>query len=99
MATTEKKFKKVRLHKVAKQLNLTIDHLVDHLAEKGYAEALSGKGLNAAITDEEAYLDLLKFYADDKETAERVKEKRAARVAELAVALGDELGESPNPFS
>ena len=99
MATTEKKFKKVRLHKVAKQLNLTVDHLIDHLEEKGYADALTGKGLNAAITNEDAYLDLLDSYADDRETAARVKEKRAARQAELAAAFGDKSAEDDQDYA
>ncbi len=92
MATTEKKkFKKVRLHKVAKELNLTVDTIVDHLEEQGYASVLSGKGINAAITDEEAYLDLLDFFAEDLHTRSRVQELRAARQAELAAALGEPL--------
>ena len=83
MATTETTFKKVRLHKAAKELNVTVDTIVDHLKEQGYAEALSGKGLNAAITDEDAYLELLDAYAADKETKARVKELRALRRAQM----------------
>jgi len=89
MATTEKKFKKVRLHKVAKELNVTVDTIVDHLVEQGYGQSLAGKGINAAITDEDAYLDLLDYYADDKETRTRVRELRESRHAELASALGE----------
>lgn len=83
------RFKRVPLRKVAKQLNVTIDRLVDHLEEKGYAGALSGKGINVGIRDEEAYRELLEFFSDDRETVERVKEKRASRQAELAEAFGD----------
>ena len=90
MATTEKKrFKKVRLHKVAKELNLTVDTIVDHLEEHGHGGVLSGKGINAAITDEEAYLDLLDYFADDLHTRERVQELRSARQAELAAAIAE----------
>ena len=98
MATTEKKrFKKVRLHKVAKELNLTVDTIVDHLEEHGHGGVLSGKGINAAITDEEAYLDLLDYFADDLHTRERVQELRSARQAELAAAMGKPLPAAAEP--
>ena len=91
MATKEKKFKKVRLFKVAKELNVTVDTLVEHLEQEGYTEALSGSGINAAITNEDAYLNLLDFYVEDKEQKARVKELRAARQAELeAIRQEDE---------
>ncbi len=84
MATTEKRrFKKVRLHKVAKELNLTIDTIVDHLKDNGKDASLKGKGINAAIADEEAYLDLLEHFSDDMQTRVRVRELRAEREAEL----------------
>ena len=84
MATKEKKrFKKVRLHKVAKELNLTIGTIVDHLKDNGKDASLTGKGINAAIADEEAYLDLLEHFADDMHTRARVRELRAEREAEL----------------
>ena len=84
MATKEKKrFKKVRLHKVAKELNLTIDTIVDHLKDNAKDASLTGKGINAAIADEEAYLDLLEHFADDMQTRARVRELRAEREAEL----------------
>ena len=98
MSTTEKKrFKKVRLHKVAKELNLTVDTIVDHLEEHGHGGVLSGKGINAAITDEEAYLDLLDYFADDLHTRERVQELRSARQAELAAAMGKPFPEAAEP--
>ena len=78
MATREK-FKKKRLFKVARDLNVSKDRLVQFLEEQGYGDALSGKGLNASITDEEAYLVLRKEYADDAEAAARVREMRAAQ--------------------
>ena len=78
MATREK-FKKKRLFKVARDLNVSKDRLVQFLEEQGYGDALSGKGLNASITDEEAYLVLRKEYADDAEAAARVREMRATQ--------------------
>ncbi len=93
MATTAtkkpKKFKKVRLHKVVKELNLTTDTIVGHLTERGYASALKGNGINAAITDQDAYLDLLDNFAEDREMRARVEELRAIREAELAASSGD----------
>ena len=93
MATTAtkkpKKFRKVRLHKVVKELNLTTDTIVNYLTEHGYASALKGNGLNAAITDQDAYLDLLDNFAEDREIRARVEELRAMREAELAASSGD----------
>jgi len=76
--STEKKFKKVRLFRLAKQLNVSSDALVDHLKESGFADSLVGSGINAAVASEEAYEDLMDYFADDKEQAERVSRKRAA---------------------
>ena len=86
MATTAtgKKFKKVRLHKAAKELNLTVDTIVGHLSEHGYTDALKGNGINAAIVDEEAYLDLVDHYSEDREIRARVQELRAIRESELS---------------
>ena len=93
MATTAtkkpKKFKKVRLHKVAKELNLTIDTIVNYLTEQGHASALKGNGVNAAITDQDVHLDLLDYFAEDREMRARVEELRAMREAELAASSGD----------
>ncbi|MCY4674697.1 MAG: translation initiation factor IF-2 [Bacteroidetes bacterium] len=93
MATTatnkSKKFKKVRLHKVAKELNLTIDTIVNYLTEQGHASALKGNGVNAAITDQDVHLDLLDYFAEDREMRARVEELRAIREAELAASSGD----------
>jgi len=77
MATTNK-FKKVRLFKLAKEFNVSVDALVDHLSESGKADALKGSGINAAVSTEEAYDDLMDFFADDKVQAERVNKKREA---------------------
>ena len=76
------KFKKVRVFKVSKELNVSVETLVEHLQDEGYSKALQGKGLNAAIILEEAYDSLLDAFAQDKAVAARVKEKRAAREAE-----------------
>ena len=75
----EKIFRKIRLFKLSRELNLTDDTIVAFLQEHGYADALTGKGLNAAITDEEAYLHLREAYAADQKTASRVRDLRAAR--------------------
>ena len=77
--STEKKFKKVRLFRLAKEFNVSVDALVEHLEESGHSDALVGSGINAAVSTEEAYEDLMDFFADDKMQAERVKQKRAAR--------------------
>ncbi len=76
--STEKKFKKVRLFRLAKSFNVSVDALVEHLEESGYADSLVGSGINAAVASEEAYEDLMDYFADDKEQAERVSRKRAA---------------------
>ncbi|NBC16104.1 MAG: translation initiation factor IF-2 [Bacteroidetes bacterium] len=89
MATTKKKFKKVRLFKVLRELNVTEETIREYLDEHGYAEALVGKGLNASIKDEEAYMALLDAFAEDKEAASRVKELRAARRAEAEAEKAD----------
>ena len=75
MATKEK-FKEKRLFKVARELNVSTDRVENFLEEEGYADALSGSGFNASITDEEAYLVLRKEYADDAQAAARVRELR-----------------------
>jgi len=77
-----KKFKKVRLFKISKELNIAVDTLVQHLQDEGYGSALDGKGLNASIVEEDAYDELLNAFAADMAVATRVKEKRAARRAE-----------------
>jgi translation initiation factor IF-2 len=76
---TQTKFRKVRLFKVSRELNVSVDTLVEHLEENGYSSALSGKGLNASINEEDAYLELLEAFADDKAVAARVKRKRDER--------------------
>jgi translation initiation factor IF-2 len=73
---TESKFKKKRLFKVSRELNVSVDTIVDDLKTAGFTKAMTGSGLNAAITDEEAYAFLLETYAEDRATAERVKKKR-----------------------
>ena len=78
MATTEKQaFKKKKLFRVAQELNISTDRVEEFLTEEGYEDALSGSGLTAKITDEEAYLVLRERYADDAEAAERIRELRA----------------------
>lgn len=77
--STINKFKKVRLFQLAKQFNVSVDALVDHMRASGHKDALSGTGINASIDTEEAYEDLLDYFADDRVQAERVQKKRAAR--------------------
>jgi translation initiation factor IF-2 len=77
--STIKKFKKVRLFQLAKEFNVSVDALVVHMGESGHKDALTGSGINAAITTEEAYEDLLDYFADDRVQAERVQKMRAAR--------------------
>ena len=79
MTTT--RFKKVRLFKLVKEFNVSLETLKEHLEETGYAEALTGSGINAAIKDEAAYDELLNAFASDRETAERVHKKRARQIA------------------
>ncbi len=100
---TESKFKKKRLFKVSRELNVSVDTIVQDLKSAGFGKALAGKGLNAAITEEEAYAFLLETYAEDRETAARVARKRQQREVEegeivedsdLVTAIGDEIAEA-----
>jgi translation initiation factor IF-2 len=75
----ENTFKKVRLFKVSKELNIGVESLIEHLVKEGYADSLKGSGAMASITVEDAYLELVEEFADDKALAARIKEKRAAR--------------------
>ncbi len=76
-------FKKKRLFKVSRELNVSVDTLLQHLKDDGFSEdVLSGKGVNASINNEDAYFSLLEAFASDKEIADRVKEKRAARTSD-----------------
>ncbi|MDA0379001.1 MAG: translation initiation factor IF-2 N-terminal domain-containing protein, partial [Bacteroidetes bacterium] len=77
--SADNNFKKVRLFKLAKEFNVSVDALVEHLGDSGHAAALVGSGINAAVATEEAYEDLLDYFADDKMQADRVNRKRAAR--------------------
>ncbi len=76
-------FKKKRLFKVSRELNVSVDSLLQQLKDDGFSEeVLSGKGVNASINNEDAYFSLLEAFASDKEIADRVKEKRAARTSD-----------------
>ncbi|MDA0683023.1 MAG: translation initiation factor IF-2 [Bacteroidetes bacterium] len=76
--STDNKFKKVRLFKLAKEFNVSVDALVEHITEAGHADSLVGAGINAAVATEMAYEDLMDFFADDKVQADRLSRKRAA---------------------
>ncbi len=79
-----KKFKKIPLHKVSRELNRTTDTIVEYIEEHGYADALSGSGIRAAITSEDAYLDLLEHFAEDVKDHARIRELRSIREAQRA---------------
>ena len=81
--TTTTKFRKKKLFKVSKELNVSVETIVGDLAAAGFKDVLTGTGVNAAITDEDAYNFLVDEYAEDKAIAARVKEKRAARTEAL----------------
>lgn len=85
MATTEK-FKKKRLFKVSRELNVAVNTLTQFLEDEGFGDSLKGSGINAAITEPEAYEELLIHFAADREMAERVKQLRDERRAEEAAA-------------
>ncbi|MEM1093495.1 MAG: translation initiation factor IF-2 [Bacteroidota bacterium] len=96
MARSDKPFKKVRLFKLAKELHVSIDTLTEYLDEHGYKNVLRGKGVNASLTDEDAYLALQEEYAQDREAADRIRELRAQRraaqeAAERADAAEEEV--------
>ncbi len=91
MAISTKSFKKKRLFKVAKELNIQTDHIESFLNESGHGRALKGTGIMASITSEEAYHALLDKFKGDRATAERVERLREeqARADELAETIGD----------
>jgi hypothetical protein len=74
-------FGKKKLFKVAQELNVSTDRVVDYLVEEGYDDALSGSGFNASITDEEAYCAPRAKYADDTEAPARTEEAHSRDVA------------------
>lgn len=69
-------FRKRRLFKVARDLNVSKKELLAFLQKQGYEQAISGEGLSASLTEEEAYLALRERYADDKKAASRIRELR-----------------------
>ncbi len=83
-----KKFK-IRLFKLAKELNVGIDTIEQQLEELGYAHALSGRGANAVLEDEDAYEALLEAFAHDRKVAARLKELREAREAAARAAKAE----------
>ena len=108
MRMTSTNFKKVRLFKLVRELNVSLETLKEHLEQNGYADALTGSGINAAIQDEAAYNELVSAFADNIETAGRVHKKRARQTVsettpvppaepapEAAVATGDETEPLP----
>jgi uncharacterized short protein YbdD (DUF466 family) len=63
-----------RLFKIAKELDVSTDQIERYLKKHGYKDALRGRGFKASIVEEEAYLVLLKEYADDEEAAQRLEQ-------------------------
>ena len=84
MATTEQTSFEKRLFKVARELNVSTDRVVEYLEEHGYEDSLTGSGFNASIVDEEAYLVLRDEYADDAEAAARIRELRSEKEVDAA---------------
>ena len=80
--TQKTSFKKVRLFKILRELNISEETVLQYLNDEGFAGALKGKGLNASITDEDAYYALYEAFASDGEIATRVREKKAARIVD-----------------
>jgi translation initiation factor IF-2 len=89
-------FKKVRLFKVSKELNISIDTIVQYLIDHGHGEALTGAGVNAAITDEVAYQTVLSEFAADKAAAARVQELKRER-ADYEERMEPEAPAAPEP--
>ena len=75
----ERKFKKIRISKVAKELNLTTDTIILYLKDNGHEGALKSSGPNATITDEDVYLALIEHFSEDRQIRAHVQEVRAAR--------------------
>ncbi len=90
-------FKAPRLFKVLKELNVSEQTITDFLASHDYADAISGSGLNAKITREDAYLALLDEYKQDKEAASRLGKLREQHRAEMEAADsgGDGVAAAP----
>lgn len=65
---------------------MAVNTLTQFLEDEGYGDSLKGSGINAAITEPEAYEELLINFAADREMAERVKQLRDERRAEEAAA-------------
>ncbi len=80
---------KIRLFKLARELNVGIDTIEQQLKELGYAHALSGRGVNAVLEDEDAYEALLEAFAHDRKVAARLKELREAREAAARAAKAE----------
>ena len=105
---TSTNFKKVRLFKLVREFNVSMETLKDHLERTGYADTLTGSGINAAIQDEAAYNELVSAFADNREAAECVHKKSERQIAseatpvppaesapEVAVATGNEAEPLP----
>ena len=76
MAVTTKRFKKKKLFKLARELNIQTAHIEEFLSESGHSGALKGTGINAAVTTEEAYHALIVQFKGERATAMRVGKLR-----------------------
>ena len=88
-------FKKIRLFKISKELNISVDSILTFLSEEGLESALAGQGVNASINDEDAYIALLDAFSADKAAAAKVRAIRDKRIAREAEAVQAELPETP----
>lgn len=89
-------FKKIRLFKISKELNISVDSILTFLSEEGLESALAGQGVNASINDEDAYIALLDAFSADKAAAAKVRAIRDKRIAREAEAVqASELPETP----
>lgn len=79
-------FKKIRLFKISKELNISVDSILTFLSEEGLESALAGQGVNASINDEDAYIALLDAFSADKAAAAKVRAIRDKRIAREAEA-------------
>jgi hypothetical protein len=95
MASTEQSYFEKRLFKVAKELNVSTDRVVEFLEEQGYGDSLHGTGFNGSIVSQEAYLVLRDEFADDAEAAEKIRELRSEDEGEVAtLEEEDEIDDS-----
>ena len=87
MQMSSTNFKKVRLFKLVREFNVSLETLKDHLKRTGYADTLTGSGINAAIQDEAAYNELVSAFANNREATEYVHKKNERQIASEATPV------------